>query len=89
MIVDVFLFGSLGTNTGQGRGGECRADLPLQSPAPISDVLRLLGIPLEKLNLVMVNHRSVPKESVICGGDRMAVFPKEYPIFADWVDHRF
>ena len=87
MVVDVFLFGSLATNMGQ--GGECHADLPLQSPAPISDVLRLLGIPLESVNLVMVNHRSVPEDSVVCAGDRVAVFPKEYPIFADWVDHRF
>ena len=87
MVVDVFLFGSLAAKMGE--HGECHADLPLQSPAPISDVLRLLGIPLENVNLVMVNHRSVPKDSLVSEGDRVAVFPKEYPIFADWVDHRF
>ena len=87
MMVDVFLFGSLATNMGQ--GGECHADLPLQSPAPIPEILRLLGIPLENVNLVMVNHRSVLKDSVVWLGDRVAVFPKEYPIFADWADHRF
>lgn len=89
MMVDVILFGSLATNMGQGRDGECHADLPLLSPAPISEILRLLGIPLENVNLVMVNHRSVLKDSVVWPGDRVAVFPKEYPIFADWVDHRF
>jgi hypothetical protein len=44
MMVDVFLFGSLATNMGQGRDGECHVDLPLQSSAPISEILRLLGI---------------------------------------------
>ena len=87
MVVDVFLFGSLAAKMGE--HGEFHADLPLQSPAPISDVLRLLALPLEKINLVMVNHRSVPKDSLVSEGDRVAVFPKEYPIFADWVDHRF
>ena len=87
MIIDVFLFGSLATRMGE--HGECHADLPLQSPASISDVLKLLGIAMESVNLVMVNHRSVPKDSLVCELDRVAVFPKEYPIFADWVDHRF
>jgi len=72
-----------------GEHGEFHPDLPLQSPSPISDILRLLGIPLEKVNLVMVNHRSVPKDSLVCERGRLAVFPKEYPIFADWADHRF
>jgi hypothetical protein len=74
MTVDVFFFGSLATNMGQ--GGECHADLPLHAPAPISDILRLLGIPLENVNLVMVNHRSVLKDSVVWPGDRMAAFPR-------------
>jgi hypothetical protein len=43
----------------------------------------------DSVNLVMVNHRSVLKDSVVWPGDRVAVFPKEYPIFADWADHRF
>ena len=87
MLVDVFLFGSLATNLG--RHGECHVDLPLQSPAPISDILSLLGISLEEVNLVMVNHKSVPRDSLVSEGDRVAVFPKDYPIFADWVNHRF
>jgi hypothetical protein len=43
----------------------------------------------EIVTLAMVNHRSVPKEWVASPGDRMAFFPKDYNIFADWVDHRF
>lgn len=88
-VVHVYLYGSLAANRGQGRGEECYVDLPLQAGAPISEVLSLVGIPPERVNRVMVNHRSVPKESMVCPGDRIAVFPKENPIFADWVDHRF
>ncbi len=32
----------------------------------------------------MVNHRAVPKDTVIFPGDRVALFPREYAIFVDW-----
>jgi len=87
--VHVYLFGSLAVAMGQGRGEECHFELHLETPTPISEVLKLVGIPLEHVSLAMVNHRSVPKESTVSSGDRIAVFPKEYPIFADWGDLRF
>jgi len=34
----------------------------------------------------MVNHSAVPKNSIIHPGDRLALFPKEYVVFADWHD---
>jgi hypothetical protein len=36
-----------------------------------------------------LNNRAVPKNSTIHPGDRLSLFPREYPIFVDWKDHRF
>jgi hypothetical protein len=64
-------------------------ELDLQVPTGIPDLLDLLKIPATDVSLAMVNHRSVRKDSVIHPGDRLSLFPREYPIFADWLDHRF
>jgi hypothetical protein len=71
------------------RNSDEALELDLQVPTAIPDVLDLLRIPSKNVSLAMVNHRSVPKDSVIQPGDRLSLFPREYPIFADWLDHRF
>jgi hypothetical protein len=38
--------------------------------------------------MALVNHRAVPKTTLIRPGDRLSLFPREYPIFADWKDFR-
>jgi hypothetical protein len=83
----VLLFGSL-SRFSWGKRDEA-IELNLQTPAGIPDVLDLLKIPAKDVSLAMVNHRSVPKDSVIHPGDRLSLFPREYPLFADWLDHRF
>ena len=83
----VLLFGSL-SRVHRGKRDE-PLELDLQVPTPIPDVLDRLKIPAPDVNLAMVNHRSVPQDSVIHPGDRLSLFPREYPIFADWLDHRF
>ena len=49
-------------------------NLPIQfdhnSPIPLVDVLRRFDIPLNMVQLVMVNYRAVPKNSIIEPGDR-------------------
>ena len=86
-VTNVLLFGSLSRFN---RGKRDQAlELDLQVPTGIPDVLNLLKIPAKDVSLAMVNHRSVPKDSVIHPGDRLSLFPREYPIFADWLDHRF
>lgn len=86
-VTHVLLFGSL---TRFLRGKKNKAlELDLPVPTGISDVLDLLEIPVRDVSLAMVNHRSVPKDFVIQPGDRLSLFPREYPIFADWLDHRF
>jgi hypothetical protein len=34
-------------------------------------------------------HRAVSRDHVVYPGDRIALFPREYAIFADWKDFRF
>jgi len=41
------------------------------------------------VQLAMVNHRAVHKNSTIHPGDRLALFPKAYIVFADWHSFRF
>ena len=83
----VYLFGSL-----QG-GLDERCNQPIQldleTPRPLVEVLDLLSIPPDKVQVVMVNHRAVYRDHVICPGDRVSIFPKEYPFFPDWKDFRF
>lgn len=63
--------------------------MDLKSPISLADILISLKIPPEIVQLAMLNNRSVPKNSTIHPGDRLSLFPKEYPIFVDWKDHRF
>ena len=62
--------------------------IELDNPMPLSDILRWYQIPQELVQIVMVNHRAVPMETQIRPGDRLTLFPLEYPIFADWNDFR-
>ena len=61
----------------------------LDSPTALVDVLSRFKVPLDKVQLAMVNHRAVPKDSMIQPGDRLSLFPREYMVFADWRDLRF
>jgi len=83
----VYLFGSL-LNDLLGLH-EHPIQLNLEAPSPLYEVLNLLPIPLARVQLAMVNHRAVPQDHVVCPGDRVALFPREYALFADWKDFRF
>ncbi len=67
-------------------------NLPIQfdqnEPIPLVDVLSRFDIPLDLVQLAMVNYRAVPKNSIINPGDRLSLFPREYIVFADWKDLR-
>ena len=60
----------------------------MAEPTPLSEILGRFKIPLEMVQLVMVNHKAVPKDTLIHPGDRLTLFPREYPIFPDWYDYR-
>jgi hypothetical protein len=64
-------------------------ELDLNIPMPLDQVLDNLKIPTDMVQLVMVNYKAVPKDSVIQPSDRLSLFPREYPFFHDWKDMRF
>jgi len=66
-VTHVLLFGSL-ARFNRGKRDEA-LELDLRVPTGISDVLDLLKIPAKEVSLALVNHRSVPKDSVILPGD--------------------
>jgi len=82
----VYLFGSL--RDGLLDPCDHPIQLNLEAPSPLSEVLSLLPIPSDEVQLAMVNHRAVYRDHIIYPGDRVALFPKEYPFFADWKDLR-
>ena len=82
--IEVFLFGSL-----LKKFGDQRLELELKGPTQLPEILRTLGIPSEHVQLSMVNYRAVSKDSTIQPGDRVSLFPIDYPVFTDWKDFRF
>lgn len=83
----IHLFGSLKKKLGDLYDFPIQLDL--KSPTSLGDILIILKIPPDIVQLAMLNNRSVTKDSTIHPGDRLSLFPKEYPIFVDWKDHRF
>lgn len=83
----ICLFGSLKKKLGDLYDSPIQWDL--KSPTSVADILISLKIPPDIVQLAMLNYRSVPKDSMIHPGDRLSLFPTEYPIFVDWKDHRF
>lgn len=84
---ELVLFGSLKKEMGDVEDDSIRFDL--KDPTPLLKVLQRYKIPVNMVQLAMVNHRAVSKNSTIHPGDRLALFPKEYIVFADWHDLRF
>jgi len=63
-------------------------DLPPNPELSLLEILDRLDIPRDQVQLVMLNHRPVKMDARVSTGDRVALFPLEYPIFADWKDYR-
>jgi len=84
--IDVHLFGSLQSCLEEPYDHPIQSDI--KKPTLLPEVLRGIKISPETVQLVMVNHRAVLKNTVIHPGDRLALFPKEYIVFVDWKDFR-
>ena len=84
--LDILVFGSLSKDFGipAGEPFPCA----ILGPTPLTELLTRLSIALWQVELVMVNHRAVFGDYVIQPGDRVALFPPDYMIFADWKDFR-
>ncbi len=85
--IELVLFGSLKREMADVDDDSIRFEL--EDPTPLLEVLQIHKIPVNMVQLAMVNHSAVPKNSIIHPGDRLALFPKEYVVFADWHDLRF
>ena len=85
--VQVYLFGSLRKKLSA--LGEQAVEVGLEGPTPLLEVLERLRIPSDLVQLSMLNHKAVPKDSTVHPGDRLALFPIDYPVFVDWIDLRF
>ena len=83
-LIQICLFESLRKRPGDRKDLSIQWDLKTQTP--LSELLKDLEIPSDTVQLSMVNHKAVPKEATIYPGDRLSLFPKEYPVFVDWKD---
>lgn len=84
---ELVLFGSLKREMADVDDDSIRFEL--ENSMPLLEVLQIHKIPVNMVQLAMVNHSAVPKNSIIHPGDRLALFPREYAIFADWKDLKF
>jgi len=74
-------YGSLGHS-----GGRPSTFRP-QAPVSVEELVKTLDIPVQAIKLVMVNHSPARRDALIQPDDAVALFPREYPFFADWKDY--
>jgi len=83
--VKIFLYGKFPEIS----GGRSKIDkLNLADSVSLTEFLSRVGLPAGSVQLVMVNYRAVGKDAMIHPGDRVSIFGREYPIFADWLSQR-
>lgn len=87
-LVHVILFGSL-RKTRMDSSNPAEKFQVVAQGTPLKDVINRLDIRYDKVQLAMLNHRAVSKDSRVNPGDRLALFPAEYPIYPDWDNFRF
>ena len=58
--------------------------LPSRDGATVQETIQALGIPKERVKLIFVNHTGAFLDQPLKEGDRVSLFPAEYPVFADW-----
>ena len=86
-MVQIILFGSL-RNTNNQSPNPAEKLLPLAKATSLKSIIHKLDVQDKKVQLVMRYHHAVPKEAIINPGDRLAMFPVEYPVYPDWEGFR-
>ena len=84
--ITIIPYGSLRLATGPHPGDKLLHTI--EQPQPLSELLETIGVSGNHVQLVMINHRAAGLDTEVGAGDRVALFPKEYPIFADWLAYR-
>ena len=59
-------------------------EITLKNGATVQEAIQALGIPKERVKLIFVNHTGASLNQPLKEGDRVSLFPAEYPIFTDW-----
>jgi putative ubiquitin-RnfH superfamily antitoxin RatB of RatAB toxin-antitoxin module len=82
VTVHVKLLGSLLTYGSPEQPG--LIEITLKNGATVQEAIQALEIPKEKVKLIFVNHTGGFLSQPLKEGDRVSLFPAEYPVFADW-----
>ena len=59
-------------------------EITIKNGATVQEAIQLLGIPKERVKLILVNHAGAFFDQPLKERDRVSLFPAEYPVFADW-----
>ena len=59
-------------------------EITIKAGATVQETIQVLGIPKERVKLIFVNHTGAFLDQSLREGDRVSLFPAEYPVFADW-----
>lgn len=59
-------------------------EITVKTGATVQEAIQVLGIPKERVKLIFVNHTGAFVDRPLKDGDRVSLFPAEYPVFADW-----
>ena len=81
-MVYVKLMGSLLSYGSPAQAG--LIEISLKNGSTVREAIQSLGIPAERVKLILVNHTGAFLDQPLQDGDRISLFPAEYPVFADW-----
>ncbi len=56
----------------------------LKNGSTVQEVVQALGIPTARIKLILVNHAGALLSQSLKNGERVSLFPAEYPVFVDW-----
>ena len=84
--ITIIAYGSLQNEAGATSGDEQAH--PIEHRQPLGRFLETIDVPGNHVQLAMVNHRAANLDTAVGAGDRVALFPREYPIFVDWHPYR-
>jgi molybdopterin converting factor small subunit len=80
--ITIIPYGSLRSDTGAALSDKLTR--PIAHRQPLAQFLEAIGISVSRIQLAMINHRTAGLDTMVGAGDRVALFPREYPIFVDW-----
>jgi rubredoxin len=59
-------------------------EIYLKNGSAVLEAIQASGIPTDRVKLALVNHAGALLSQPLKNGDRISLFPAEYPVFVDW-----